>query len=163
VIVLDLPSLVAEAVSAGITVATAESLTGGLVSATLVQIPGASGMLCGGVVAYRNNVKSTVLGVSEALLESNGSVDPTVAREMALGACRITGARVGISTTGVAGPEPHDGMPVGTVYLGVALDGVAQAYEYRFDGGRALIRQQACDEALSLLQQVVVQVREQKL
>ncbi len=162
-IVLDLPLLVAAAVDAGITVATAESLTGGLVAATLVQVPGASGMLQGGIIAYQNSVKAGILGVSEALLESAGSVDPQVAREMAFGACRATGARVGVSTTGVAGPEPHDGKSVGSVYIGIALDGVAQSYEYHFDGDRALIRQQACDEALSLLQQVVAQVREQNL
>lgn len=162
-IVLDLPLLVAAAVDAGITVATAESLTGGLVAATLVQVPGASGMLQGGIIAYQNSVKAGILGVSEALLESAGSVDPQVAREMALGACRATGARVGVSTTGVAGPEPHDGKSVGSVYIGIALDGAAQSYEYHFDGDRVLIRQQACDEALSLLQQVVAQVREQNL
>lgn len=162
-IVLDLPRLVAEAALARLTVATAESLTGGLVAASLVQVPGASGMLQGGVIAYQNSVKTAVLGVEESLLAEVGSVHPQVAREMALGVCRITGARVGLSTTGVAGPEDHDGKSVGTVYVGVALDNVAQAYEYHFDGDRALVRQQACDEALSLLQQVVAQVREQNL
>ncbi|WP_035748921.1 CinA family protein [Arthrobacter sp. 35W] len=159
----NLPMLVAEAVAAGMTVATAESLTGGMVAATLVQVPGASGMLQGGVVAYQNEIKTAVLGVDPELLEANGAVDAQVARQMALGACRIMGARVGISTTGVAGPEPHGGKLVGSVFIGVALDGEAQAYEYHFDGDRALVRQQACDEALSLLGQVVVAAREQNL
>jgi nicotinamide-nucleotide amidase len=158
VITLDLPAIVARAVTAGITVATAESLTAGLVAASLAQVPGASAMLQGGVVAYQNSVKSAVLGVDPVLLERNGSVDAQVAREMALGVCRITGARVGLAATGVAGPEPHDGKPVGTVFLAVALDGVAQSYEYAFTGDRALIRQQACDESLSLLSQLVTQL-----
>ncbi|MBG0739305.1 CinA family protein [Paeniglutamicibacter antarcticus] len=160
-IILDLPRIIADATAAGLSVATAESLTGGMVAAALVQVPGASAMLLGGVIAYQNSVKSSVLGVSAGLLESSGAVDPEVAREMALGACRITGARVGVATTGVAGPEPHGGKSVGSVYIGIALDGVAQAYEYHFAGVRSDVRQQACDEALSLLQQVVAQVREQ--
>ncbi len=160
-IILDLPRIVADATATGLTVATAESLTGGMVAAALVEVPGASGMLQGGIIAYQNSVKTTLLGVSAELLESTGAVDPEVAREMALGACRIAGARVGVSTTGVAGPEPHGGKSVGSVYIGIALDGVAQAYEYHFAGVRSAVRQQACDEALSLLQQVVAQVREQ--
>ncbi|MDJ0313726.1 CinA family protein [Arthrobacter sp. H35-D1] len=158
-----LAELIASAVSAGLTVATAESLTGGMVAATLVQVPGASGMLQGGVVAYQNEVKERLLGVSAALLESNGAVDPQVACAMALGACAATGARVGISTTGVAGPEPHQGKNVGTVYIAVALDGEAQSYEYHFGGDREMIRVQAVQEAISLLEQVIRCAGEQKL
>lgn len=157
-IALDLPAIVAEAVAGGVTVATAESLTAGLVAASLAQVPGASAMLLGGVIAYSNSVKAGVLGVDAQVLERLGSVDAQVARDMALGACRITGARVGLAATGVAGPEPHDGKPVGTVFLAVALDGIAESYEYHFAGDRALVRQQACDEALSLLSQLVTQL-----
>ena len=160
---MDLQALVADAIAAGLTVGTAESLTGGMLAATLVQVPGASGMLQGGVIAYQNEIKSRVLGVDEHRLETHGAVDNLVACQMALGACRVTGARVGLSTTGVAGPEPHQGKAVGHVYLGVALDGAVQAYEYNFGGDRAMIRQQATDEALALLQQVVKAAREQKL
>ncbi|WP_427016999.1 CinA family protein [Pseudarthrobacter sp. P1] len=159
----DLPTLVADAVAAHLTVATAESLTGGMVAATLVQAAGASGMLLGGVIAYQNHIKTDILGVDPARLLSHGAVDAQVAVQMAEGICRLTGARVGISTTGVAGPEPHGGKPVGNVYIGVALDGAAQAYEYHFAGDRAHVRQQACDEALALLDQVVAAAREQKL
>jgi nicotinamide-nucleotide amidase len=159
----DLPTLVAEAVDAQLTVATAESLTGGMVAATLVQVPGASGMLLGGVIAYQNHIKTDVLGVDPARLASHGAVDGQVAAQMALGVCALMGARVGISTTGVAGPEAHGGKPVGNVYIGVALDGAVQAYEYHFAGDRAHVRQQACDEALALLDQVVAAAREQKL
>jgi nicotinamide-nucleotide amidase len=158
-----LAALVAAAVSANITVATAESLTGGMVAATLVQVPGASGMLQGGVIAYQNALKERLLGVSKSLLETRGAVDPAVACAMALGVCTAAASRVGISTTGVAGPEPHQGKEVGHVYIGVALDGEAQSYEYHFAGDRDLIRLQATQEAISLLEQVIKAAGEQKL
>lgn len=157
-IFLDPTAIVGAAVASGITVATAESLTAGLVAASLAQVPGASNMLQGGVVAYQNIIKSAVLGVDAELLERVGSVDPQVAKEMALGACRLMGARVGVATTGAAGPEPHDGKAVGTVYIAVALDGVAESYEYHFSGDRQAVRQQTCDEALALLSQLVAHV-----
>lgn len=158
-----LSALVAAAVAANITVATAESLTAGMVAATLAQVPGASGMLQGGVIAYQNDLKERLLGVLPSLLESRGAVDPEVACAMALGVCTAAGSRVGISTTGVAGPEPHQGKAVGHVYIGVALDGEAQSYEYHFGGDRELIRVQATQEAISLLEQVVKAAGEQKL
>ncbi|WP_230085577.1 CinA family protein [Arthrobacter sp. AQ5-05] len=160
---MDLAALVADATSAGLSVSIAESLTGGMLAAAIVEIPGASGMFNGGVIAYQNSVKITALGVPEELLAETGAVNAQVACAMALGACRATGSRVGLSTTGVAGPDPHQGKEVGHVYLGVAFDGAAQAYEYHFGGDRAMIRQQATDEALALLQQVVNAAREQKL
>lgn len=158
-----LAALVASAVAANITVATAESLTGGMVAATLIQVPGASGMFQGGVIAYQNELKERLLGVSPALLESRGAVDPEVAAAMALGACAAAGSRVGISTTGVAGPDPHQGKEVGHVYIGVAFDGEAQSYEYHFGGDREMIRVQATQEAISLLEQVIKAAGEQKL
>ncbi|MEO6530071.1 MAG: CinA family protein [Specibacter sp.] len=159
----SLAQLVNAAVAANITVATAESLTGGMVAATLVQVPGASGMLQGGVIAYQNDIKERLLGVSPSLLETLGSVDPQVACAMALGVCAAAGARVGISTTGVAGPDAHQGKEVGHVYIGVALDGEALSYEYHFAGDREMIRTQATQEAISLLEQVVRAAGEQKL
>ncbi|MFQ4148451.1 CinA family protein [Arthrobacter sp. LAPM80] len=161
--VTQLALLVEAAVAADITVATAESLTGGMLAATLVQVPGASGMFQGGVVAYQNSVKAALLGVSAPLLEYRGAVDPDVACAMALGACAATGARVGISTTGVAGPEPHQGKDVGDVFIGVAFDGEVQSYEYHFAGDREMIRVQATQEAISLLEQVIKAAGEQKL
>ncbi|WP_125611158.1 CinA family protein [Specibacter cremeus] len=159
----DLAAVVRDAAAAGLSVATAESLTGGQLAATLVDVPGASGMLQGGVIAYQNAVKERVLGVDAARLATNGAVDATVACQMAQGACRVAGARVGLSTTGVAGPEPHQGKAVGDVFIGVAFDGAVQAYEYHFTGDRAAIRSQAVDEALALLAQVVAAAREQNL
>jgi nicotinamide-nucleotide amidase len=133
------------------TVATAESLTAGMVSAVLADTPGASGMLQGGVVAYQNSVKENLLGVSAELLADVGSVDGGVAAAMAAGARTALGADIGISTTGVAGPEAHDGKPVGTVYIGVATAAGATGFEYLFSGSRAEIRGQACGAALERL------------
>lgn len=148
-------SAAAEVVSYGvvhkITVATAESLTAGLVAATIADIPGASAVLRGGVVSYANEVKAAVLGVSEALLAARGSVDPQVAEEMAAGTRVACGADFGISTTGVAGPDAHDGKSVGTVYIGWADATGAGNVEYHFAGDRASIRLQSRDAALSLL------------
>lgn len=136
---------------AGLTVGTAESLTAGLVAATLADVPGASGMLLGGVVAYGNTVKANLLGVPADLLAEVGSVDGNVAAAMAAGARTACGADVGISTTGVAGPERHDGKPVGTVYIGVATATGAKSFGYSFDGSRPAIRSQACEAALERL------------
>ncbi len=108
------------AIGRGLTVATAESLTAGMVAAVLADTPGASGMLQGGVVSYQNSVKADVLGVPRDLLDSVGAVDGQVAEAMAEGARRVCGADIGVSTTGVAGPEPHGGKDVGSVYIGVA-------------------------------------------
>ncbi|WP_458778972.1 CinA family protein [Arthrobacter sp. D3-16] len=133
------------------TVATAESLTAGMVSAVLADTAGASGMLQGGVVAYQNSVKENVLRVSPELLADVGSVDSGVAAAMAAGARTALGADIGISTTGVAGPEPHDGKPVGTVYIGIATAAGTTGFEYLFTGNRAEIRGQACGAALERL------------
>lgn len=142
---------VENALSAGRTVGTAESLTAGMLAAVLADTPGASGMLQGGVVAYQNRVKETLLGVPGALLASAGSVDHDVAAAMAAGARKSLAADIGISTTGVAGPDEHDGKPVGRVYIGVATASGAIAFEYSFSGSRADIRGQACAAALERL------------
>lgn len=138
----------------GLTVATAESLTAGLLAATLAEVSGASGTLQGGVVAYQNHVKERQLGVDPGLLARAGAVDAEVARQMAEGARRVTGADVGISTTGVAGPEAHQGKPVGTVYVGLAgLPGHAEpeAVLLHLDGGREAIRRTTVRRALQMV------------
>ena len=137
-----------QALESGRTVATAESLTAGMV---LADTPGASGMLQGGVVAYQNSVKEAVLHVPGDLLARAGSVDPDVARAMADGARRVLGADVGLSTTGVAGPDAHDGKPVGRVYIGVATAAGSTGFEYSFTGSRPDIRGAACAAALERL------------
>lgn len=135
----------------GQTVATAESLTGGLLCATLVDIPGASDVLRGGVVAYLPETKSEVLGVDTALIEKLGTVNPDVAAAMAEGAVRVMGSTWGVATTGVAGPEPSEGKPVGTVHVAVAGPGGVLTRDLSLHGDRRLIREQAVDAALSLL------------
>ena len=142
---------VRQALESGRTVATAESLTAGMVSAVLADTPGASGMLQGGVVAYQNSVKDAVLHVPSDLLARAGSVDPDVARAMAAGARTVLGADVGLSTTGVAGPEAHDGKPVGRVYIGIATAAGTAGFEYTFAGSRPDIRAAACGAALERL------------
>ncbi|KSU72784.1 nicotinamide-nucleotide amidase [Pseudarthrobacter enclensis] len=146
---------VRRAIASGQTVATAESLTAGMVSAVLADTPGASGMLQGGVVAYQNTVKQAVLHVSGELLARAGSVDAEVAAAMAAGAREALGADIGVATTGVAGPDAHDGKPVGTVYIGIATAAGSGAHGYSFQGSRADIRGQACGAALERLLQVL--------
>ncbi|MGO4122579.1 CinA family protein [Arthrobacter sp. YAF16] len=142
---------VARAIERGLTVATAESLTAGMVAAVLADTPGASGMLQGGVVAYANSVKASILGVSRELLDAAGSVDGQVAAAMAAGARTACGTDVAVATTGVAGPEAHDGKDVGTVFVGLATAEGATSFAYHFEGSRQEIRALACGAALERL------------
>jgi len=105
------------------TVATAESLTGGLIGAELTAMPGSSATYAGGVVAYATRLKHELLGVPRELLDAEGAVHPRVAAAMAAGVRDRLGATYGLAATGVAGPEPQDGRPVGTVYIAVAGPG----------------------------------------
>lgn len=118
---VDLVALVRRLRERGLTLASAESLTAGRVAASVADVPGASAVLQGGVVAYQNRVKQDLLGVSATLLDTRGAVAPETARQMAAGVRRVVGADIGIATTGVAGPEPHQGQAVGTVWLGLAV------------------------------------------
>ncbi|SOD64151.1 nicotinamide-nucleotide amidase [Streptomyces zhaozhouensis] len=140
-------------VGRGQTLAVAESLTGGLVAATLTDVPGASRAFRGSVTAYASEVKREVLGVSGALLDERGAVDAEVARQLAVGVRRLLGADWGVATTGVAGPEPQDGAPVGTVHVAVSAPGkggvVAQRLSLR--GDRAAIRAESARAVLALL------------
>lgn len=135
----------------GLTIATGESLTAGMVAAALASVPGASIVLRGGVVSYHRDVKAALLGVEPELLERAGAVDAEVARQMALGARDSCGADIGVSTTGVAGPEPHDGKAVGTVFISVVAVSVNLVREYRFRGSRSQIREASCSAAVILL------------
>lgn len=149
--------LVARLTDAGRTVAVAESLTGGLVVATLVSVPGASAVVRGGVVAYMTDVKTSVLGVDHELLDLEGAVHPEVARQMACGAVALVGADYGVATTGVAGPDPQDGRPVGEVHVAVVgSSGRTHTQSPRFDPdlGREGIRWAAVHEALAALELV---------
>lgn len=144
----------------GRTLAVAESLTGGLVAAEITGVPGASKVLRGSVTAYATELKHLLLGVDAELLAAHGAVDPEVARQMAQGVREALGADWGIATTGVAGPDPQDGKPVGTVFVAVAgpvADGVSgpaaggKVVPLRLNGGRAEIRMETVRAVLGLL------------
>lgn len=145
------PQVIAAAIAQGVQLATAESLTAGMIAARLAEVPGASAVLRGGVVSYSSEVKAALLGVDADLLERSGSVDPEVARQMAVGAQRACGAEAAVSSTGVAGPQAHDGKPVGTVYIGWAKGADSGAEAHHFVGDRARIREQSTQAALHQL------------
>ena len=130
------------------TVATAESLTGGLVCATLVDAPGASAIVRGAVVAYTADVKSQILGVDDAQIASNGTIDAEVARQMAEGIRLRLGAAWGVATTGNAGPEASEGKPVGMVFIAVAGPGTSTVRELSLSGDRSAIRRSTTAAAL---------------
>ncbi|MDR1671726.1 MAG: CinA family protein [Alistipes sp.] len=138
-------------------VATAESCTGGRVAAELTAEAGASKYFVGGVVAYSNAVKISVLGVSRQTLEAHGAVSPEVAQEMALGVKRLTGADYAIATTGIAGPG--GGMPdkpVGTLWMAVAGPGDTITVQRAFlPGSRSEIMALATDSALTFLKKII--------
>ncbi|MDR2113690.1 MAG: nicotinamide-nucleotide amidohydrolase family protein [Bifidobacteriaceae bacterium] len=141
-----------------LTVATAESLTGGLVSAVIVDVPRASEVLRGAVVAYANEVKRDVLGVDAELLEERGAVNATTAAQMALGVRKLLGADVGISTTGVAGPDPADGVEPGTAIVACSWAKEEPAVRVlRLQGSRAEIRTQVVTRALELAEATIRQ------
>jgi nicotinamide-nucleotide amidase len=143
--------VLAALVAAGATVAVAESLTGGLLAAEFVAVPGASRAFRGSVTAYATELKGSVLGVDADLLAAKGAVDPTVAEQMAEGVRRLMTADYGVATTGVAGPDPQDGHPVGTVHLAVAGPGGVSSSSLVLSQGRATIRRRTVEAALGLL------------
>jgi nicotinamide-nucleotide amidase len=137
---------------AGLTVAVAESCTGGLVGKRLTEIPGSSDYYLGGVVAYHNRVKAAVLGVAQDLLAHKGAVSEEVAAAMAEGVHRALGADCALSTTGIAGPEGgSDQKPVGLVYVGSVVDNVTKVECLSLFGKREQIRERAAFSALDLL------------
>ena len=135
----------------GQTVAVAESLTGGLLAASLVEVPGASVVFRGGIVAYATDLKSALLDVPASLLERYGAVHADVADAMAAGVRRRLGATFGVATTGVAGPDPADGQPVGTVHIAASSQLSTVGRRLALAGGRRSIRDQAVLESLLLL------------
>jgi nicotinamide-nucleotide amidase len=139
----------------GWSIAAAESLTGGRVTAALVDVPGASAHVRGGIVAYATDVKASQLGVDAALLAERGPVDPDVAAQMAQGVRRALRADVGLSTTGVAGPDPQDGKPVGTVHVAVATPETVVVSSLSLTGSRDEIRTQVVHRVLELALTVV--------
>jgi nicotinamide-nucleotide amidase len=134
----------------GETLAAAESLTGGLLAATLVDVPGASRVFRGGLVVYATDLKTTLGGVPADLLAERGPVDPDVALALARGARARCQADWGIATTGVAGPDPQNGIPVGTVFVAVAGPS-ERVRELALSGDRPFIRAATVTAALDLL------------
>jgi len=149
-------TLHAELLSRGLTLATAESLTGGTLADLVSASPGASETYLGGVVSYATEVKVRVLGVRESTVERHGVVSRECAREMAQGVRRLLEADWGVSTTGVAGPTTQEDKPVGTVFLAVAGPEGTTCHERHFDGERAEIRDQASVAAAELVLQQVL-------
>jgi nicotinamide-nucleotide amidase len=131
---------------AGLTLAVAESLTGGLVASRLVEVPGASRWFKGGVVSYASEVKFDLLGVPPGPV-----VSEPAAAAMAEGVAKLLGTDIGLSVTGVAGPEEQEGQPVGTVFFGVTLDGRTDVVHIRLPGDRPRVRQYATISLLDLL------------
>jgi nicotinamide-nucleotide amidase len=135
----------------GETVAVAESLTGGLLAATLVEAPGASETFRGGLIVYATDLKATLGGVSSALLEERGPVDGEVAEQLAVGVRDRCGTEWGLATTGVAGPDPQDGKDPGTVWIALVGAGGPESRLLDLDGSRSEITQATVAAALEFL------------
>jgi nicotinamide-nucleotide amidase len=136
------------------TLATAESLTGGLLGAAITAVPGASAVYRGGVIAYATELKAGLLGVPADLLAAHGPVHPGVAAAMAAGARDRLGATWGLATTGVAGPDPADGFPPGTVHIAAGA-GKPVTQSLTLAGSRNEVRRDTVDRALWLLLSVL--------
>lgn len=135
----------------GATVATAESLTGGRLAGRLTDGAGASSAFLGGVVTYATEIKISVLGVPEALIEDHGVISAECAGSMAERVRSLMGTSYGLSTTGVAGPDTQEDQPVGTVFVGVAGPEGTDVRQLALDGDRMEIQKQTVSEALSAL------------
>jgi len=145
-------AVIARLTRLGQTVATAESLTGGLIGTLLTDVPGASVAYRGGLIVYATELKAELAGVPAEILDRDGAVAASTAGELARGAARRCGATWGISTTGVAGPDRQEGQPVGTVFVGLArADEVVEVRRLSLDGRRSEIRDQSAQQALTLL------------
>lgn len=143
--------VLAALVDRGATVAVAESLTGGLLTAALTEPAGASAAVRGGLVVYATELKAQLAGVPAPLLAAEGPVSPDVAAALAAGARDRLGATYGLGVTGVAGPDPQGGRPVGTVFLALAGPHGGEVRRLALTGDRAAIRAAAVQAALSLL------------
>lgn len=134
------------------TVAVAESCTGGLLAGRIINVPGASDVINVGFVTYSNDAKKEYLGVSDKTLDAYGAVSRECATEMAEGVAKRTGSDVGLATTGIAGPGGGTAdKPVGLVYIGCCICGTTTVKECHFEGDRMSVRQQAVETALTML------------
>ena len=155
--------LISKLESKGLQLAIAESLTGGLLCSELVNVPGASKVILGSLVAYQTGLKSSALGVSSELLATVGAVDGEVAVQMAEGIrsrfslqlMKNTDQVIGVSTTGVAGPDEQDGKPVGLVFISVVGAKGIQVWEESFSGDRQAIRKQTVDKTILRIREYI--------
>lgn len=153
-------TIIAELTRRHLSIAVAESLTGGLLVAELIKPAGASAVVRGGIVAYSTPVKHSLLGVNSETLAVHGPVFPDVAIQMAVGvrsalATADGPAAIGLSTTGVAGPGPSDGHPAGTVYVGVSYENAARYFPLTLDGDRDEVRAETVRLALEHLAETI--------
>ena len=145
-------TLVLQCIEKKVTFGTAESCTGGLISAFITNIAGASAVFYGGIVSYDNSIKEKLLGVRTETLRTKGAVSPETALEMSEGAVRALGVDFAVSVTGIAGPGGGtDKKPVGLVYISVASQRGLSVTENHFSGDRESVRLQTVQKALSLL------------
>lgn len=140
----------------GVTLATAESCTGGMIGATITSVPGSSDIFLGGIISYANSAKESLLNVKGDTLASHGAVSSETAEEMAKGALKALGATIAVSVTGIAGPggQTHE-KPVGLVHFGIATKDGAATHCQNFSGSRESIRLKAVAAAIALLEETV--------
>ncbi len=145
----------------GLTLATSESLTGGLLGATITAVPGASQYYLGGVVVYATEQKARIGGVNPSVLKSHGVISEQTAVEMVMGVQRLTGADYALAASGVAGPAPQEGHPPGVVWIAVAGPRVGTlrpspvALRFEFEGDRGPVREQTVAAALQMLRDLL--------
>lgn len=144
--------VVAKLIEEGLVITTAESCTGGMIGATLVNVSGVSSVFHQGFITYANEAKRDLLGVKKRTLKKYGAVSKQVAKQMAKGAAKRAKADVAISVTGIAGPDGGtDEKPVGTIFMGCYYDGKVKVKEFHFEGNRTEIRELTVKNALTLV------------
>lgn len=153
----QLARLLGELQGSGLTLATAESLTGGALASRVVDVPGASNTFRGGVVTYASDTKVELLGVDSRLIADGGPVQAQVAAQMAQGVTRLFNADVGVSTTGVAGPGDTADGPSGLVFIGAHFPEGTRTEVHRFSGSREQVRAQSVNAALCFLHLVLLE------
>jgi PncC family amidohydrolase len=144
----------------GLTLAVAESCTGGLVSHRITNVPGSSEYFLGGIVSYRNEVKTDFLGVRTETLAVHGAVSEQTVLEMAHGVRRVLSADIGAAVSGIAGPGgATPGKPVGLVWIGLSAPGVEYAWQYIWLGDRLAVKEQSTDAVLRHIVEYLRQVQ----
>lgn len=136
-------------------IASAESCTGGLICSMLTDVPGSSSYVAGGVISYSNKIKHDVLGVPQDILDTSGAVSEETALAMSNGVRKLMKTDIGVSSTGVAGPSPSEGKSVGLIYLSVSTANRNVVRRYMFSGSRTDIKHQAAQMAIRLVIETV--------